>query len=521
MSYDVVIAGAGPAGITLALELARAGLRIALIESGGQDFDPDTQELYDGEVTGNDSVDLMAIRLRLLGGTTNHWGGHCIPLDPIDFDRRPLNGMSGWPFGRDTLLPYYARAHEWLRIGPFDYARDIGAGVSDADFLLPEEPRIESIPLRLARGPLRFGEVYGPALAAEPNIDLQLWSNVTGLILDGDDRIAGVEVAGLDGSRRRVEGRVTVLACGAVETARQLLLANAALGRSFGDAGGLLGGCYMDHPTAGAGFLHFAEPVSARAYWSTSIETAEGTLLRYLWRLPDAVLEQEGLVNAQFFLIPLNDDPEERRLASEARRAERGLRSIAKWAVGRPDGGFRLSQSYCDFITNADSFAVAQWTDLVHGGPLTRRVLLKFESEELPEPSNRVTLTDRRDALGLPLPALHWAPGATERDSMIRTATLIGQLAGQHGLGRMELEDHFDEPFWGTTTSWHQIGTARMAANPREGVTDPDCRVHGTRNLFVASGAVMPTNGRANPTLTILALTIRLADHLKTEIAAL
>lgn len=520
MIYDVVIAGAGPAGITLALELSRAGLRIALLESGGEAFDPDTQALYDGEVTGNDAFDLTAIRLRMLGGTTNHWGGHCLPMDEIDFRRRPLNGMSGWPFDRATLLPYYARAHDWLRIGPFDYGRDIGAGLRERDFLLPNEARLETVPLRLARGPLRFGDAYGEALAGASNIDLQLHSNVTGLTLDGDDRMAGVEVAGLDGSRRRIEGRAVVLACGAVETARQIMLANAAHGRSFGDAGGLLGGCYMDHPTAGAGFLHLAEPTPVKAYWNFGVESAEGTPLRYLWRLSDAALEAEGLVNAQFFLIPLSDDSAERAREREARRADRALRSIAKWATGRPDRGFQLSQAYCDFITNADSFAAQTWTDTVHGGTRARRLLLKFESEELPEPSNRVTLTDRRDALGLPLPALHWVPGATERDSMIRSATLIGQIAGAAGLGRMELED-YDRPFWGTTTSWHQLGTTRMAANPREGVVDPDCRVHGTRNLYVASGAVMPTNGRANPTLTILALTIRLADHLKAEVPAL
>jgi choline dehydrogenase-like flavoprotein len=520
MSYDVVIAGAGPAGITLALELAEAGLRIALVESGGEDFDPDTQELHDGDVTGNDSFDLTAIRLRMLGGTSNHWGGHCLPLDEIDFTRRPLNGMSGWPFGRAELLPYYERAHRVLRLGPFDYRRDIGAGLRDRDFLLPDESRIESVPVRLSRGPLRFGDAYGPALQAAGNVDLMLWSNVVGLILEDDDRIAGVEVAGLDGSRRRIEGRVVVLACGAVETARQIMLANAAHGRSFGDAGGLLGRCYMDHPTSGAGFLHMADPTPLKAYWNFALQSAEGTPLRYLWRLSEEVLAAEGLVNAQFFLIPLSEDDAERQREREARRADRALRNIAKWATGRPDRGFRLSQEYCAFITNADSFAMQSWADAVHGGTRVRRVLLKFESEQLPERGNGITLTDRRDALGLPLPALHWVPGEAERDSMIRSATLIGQIAGAAGLGRMELED-YDRPFWGTTTSWHQLGTARMAANPREGVTDPDCRVHGTRNLFVASGAAMPTNGRANPTLTILALTIRLADHLKAEIAAL
>ena len=519
MEYDVVIVGAGPAGITLALELDGAGRRVALLEGGDEAFEPELQELYDGTVEGNDWVDLMAIRLRMLGGTSNHWGGHCLPLDPIDFSRRPLSGLSGWPFDRAHLDPFYARAHDYLRLGAFDYSRDIVPGLGDGDFLLPQEPRVESAPLRISPGPLRFGDVYGPALRAAPGIDLRLRTAAVGLALEGDDRIAGVEVVGPDGARDTVAGQAVVLACGAVETARLLMVANAALGRSFGDAGGLLGRCYMDHPTAGAGFLRLSRPVSDRAYWRNDLYTAEGTLVRHLWRLPDAVLEAEGLANAQFFLIPFTDDPAARQRAAEARRADRALRDIAKWVIRRPERGFELSEAYCAFVTNADSFAAQHWVQAVHGSGADN-ILLKFESEELPSPHNRVTLSDRRDALGLPMPVLHWAPGEAERDSILRSTVLLGQLCGEHGLGRIELETHFDEPFWGTTTSWHQLGTARMAVNPREGVVDADARVHGTRNLYVAGGAAMPTNGRANPTLTIVALTIRLADHLTGEGAA-
>lgn len=514
--YDVVIVGGGPAGITLALELARADLRIALVESGGEDFDPDTQALYEGETVGNDIVDLMAARLRFLGGTSNHWGGHCLPLDAIDFDRRPLNGMSGWPFGRDHIDPFYERAHVYLRLGAFDYGRDIVPGLSDRDFLLSDDPRIESVPQRQSRGPLRFGDAFRAELEASERIDLMLWSNVVGLEVADDDRITAVEVSDLAGARRRIEGRAVVMACGAVENARLLMLTNAAHGRSFGDAGELLGRCYMDHPASGAGFLTFSEPLAPRAYWRNE-RTGDGVPVRFMWRLAEDVLEAEGLVNAQFFLIPFSEDPAARRLRAEANRADRALREIAKWVLLRPERGFELSREYCTFITNADSFVTHRLAPPSEG---TRRVLLRFESEELPSRHNRITLSDDRDALGLPRPILHWSPGDTERESMIRSTTLIGQICGANGLGRMELED-FDRPFWGTGTSWHQLGTTRMAVSPTEGVVDPDARVHGTRNLFMAGGSVMPTNGRANPTLTIVALSIRLADHLKTEVASL
>lgn len=516
--HDVVIVGGGAAGITLALELVDAGLRVALLESGGVDFNPDTQLLADGPVVGNDSFDLTGIRLRFLGGTTNHWGGHCLPMDEIDFDRRPLSGLSGWPFARADLLPYYERAHDYLRLGHFDYSRDVGQGLDDGDFLLNETP-VESAPLRLSHGPLRFGDAYRDDLERSENIDLQLNSNAIGFVLADDDRITGVEVASLDGERRIVEGRVIVLAAGAVENARMLMLANASHSRNFGNAGGLLGKCYLDHPTSGAGWITFSQPVGTRAYWRNDLEADDGTLLRYVWRLSEEVLRDEGLVNAQFYLIPMSADQAARQRRMESRHADRALRNIAKWAIGRSDDDYRLSEEYCAFITNADSFAAETWMQIVHG-ERTDRILLKFESEELPSPHNRVSLSDERDTFGQPLPVLHWAPGNTERESMIRTTTLIGQVCGQQGLGRLEFED-FNRPYWGTTTSWHQLGTTRMATSPREGVVDADARVHGTRNLFVASGSVLPTGGRANPTMTIVALTIRLADHLKQEITAL
>ncbi len=518
MVYDVIVVGAGPAGITAAMELRDSGLRIALVESGDLDFDPDIQALYDGEVTGHDALDLTGIRLRMFGGTSNHWGGHCLPLDRLDFSRRPLSGMSGWPFDFDHLRPFYGRAHVYCDLGPFDYSRALTPGLGDDDFLLLGDPRIETVAAR-GSGPQNFGTAFHDTLRANPNVDLLLRRNVVGLIVDGDGRVGGVEARPLDGEVERIEGRIVVLAAGAVETARLMLISNARNGQRLGDAGDLVGRCYMDHPSGGAAFLHFRRPMPPLAYWQ-QLSDAAGKEVRYAWRLSDAVLEAEGLANSHYYVLPFATDPATRQRQRDAKSSVNALKSIAKWGLGREQDEFRLSQAYCDFITNADSFVADQW--LVRTGRVgVDRALLRYEVEQMPTRDNRVTLSDSRDPLGLPKPVVNWSPGATERDSVVRAMELIGQACGEAEIGRIELESHFDEPYFNCFTSWHQMGTMRMAVSAQDGVVDPDCRVHGTPNLFVAGGAVMPSVGRSNPTLTIVALSIRLADHIKSEVATL
>lgn len=512
--YDLLIVGGGPAGVTIANECDGAGLRVALLESGGVDFDGDTQALYDGEVTGLEEIDLTASRLRMLGGTSNHWGGHCLPLDPIDFARAPLSGLTGWPVTRDDMQPFYDRAHVYLRLGDFDYGPLAARGVSAANLLLEGDATIETTAVRQsAHPPANFNDEYREALTASDNVHLWLWSNLTGLDIDGDGRVTGVRTKTLSGVERTFTARRVVLACGAVETARRLMLANAEGGTSYGDAGGLLGACYMDHPSGGAAFLWPETPLSAAAYanFSKDLQTPDGTGMRYVWKLREDVMEREGLANAQFDLLPYTTDLEARAQRREARRGLNGLRQIAKWTLGRGRDDFSLSQNYCTFITSTDAM-VAEW--MAPAGDIDR-ILLKYECEQQPSRDSRITLLETRDAFGQPLPRLHWSPTEDDRLSLIRSTELIGQAVGAAGLGRLEFEEGREDRWWNFSTSWHQLGTTRMAPGASDGVVDPDCRVHGTRNLYVAGGSVFPSGSRANPTLTITALALRLADHLK------
>lgn len=513
--YDVAIIGAGPAGITLAQELSGQGLRVALLESGGLEFDGDTQLLYDGTVTGLEETDLTASRLRFFGGTSNHWGGHCLPLDPIDFDRAPLSGLSGWPISRQNLDPYYRKAHEYCDLGSYDYRV-----ATDADeLLLAQDDMIETTVIRQSK-PTRFGEKYRSQLGSALDVDVLLWANVVHLETNSDGNVQGIHWATLTGQRGVTVARVVVMACGAVENARLLLASNARNGQRLGDAGAFLGACYMDHVAGGAGFLHFAAPVRSKIYWGEHPRGADGVPRHHVWRLRDAVLRREGLANTQFFLLPFSEDADVQAERVAAYRSLDGLKSVAKWALGRDIGDQTLSDSYCSFINDAEALAVKIATDF-RGGEQVDRLLLRYEAELQPDKSNRVTLADGQDELGQAQTILHWSPSLFDRDSIVRSTILIGQACGAAELGRVELEDHFDARYWDASTTWHALGTTRIARAPEDGVVTEDLRVHGARNLFIAGGSVMPSGGRANPTLTIVALTIRLGDFLKSELGML
>jgi choline dehydrogenase-like flavoprotein len=132
-----------------------------------------------------------------------------------------------------------------------------------------------------------------------------------------------------------------------------------------------------------------------------------------------------------------------------------------------------------------------------------------------------VTLSSERDALGVPRVQLDWQLTELDKHSIRRFYEIVGREAGRSGVARVQLHEWLMEEGFPSFLSggWHHMGTARMAANPNEGVVDPDCKVNGIGNLYVAGSAPFPTGGAVNPTLSLVALTLRLSDHLKDKLS--
>ena len=478
----VCVIGAGAAGITVARRLRGTGTSVLVLESGGFELDESTQSLYEGAVTGepmrffNTSPTLDFMRLRWFGGTTNHWGGWCRPLDAADFERRDHVPGSGWPFGLDHLDPWYAEAQKVCQLGPYRYdaewwtERGAGRAVLDTE-------QLRSVVFQFSP-PTRFGEVYRPELTSAADITVCLWANVVDLPLDAN-RVAAAEIAVLDGARFRVEANTFVLATGGIEVARLLLTCNRDRVAGLGNEHDLVGRHFADHP-------HLRVPAVV----------AERDLDLYEL-VPRSVQGEAGAVERVATIGALTPT----RAASDAL----GLQGLgATIDIVATDGA-------APEITVAEAGALLAATERVAVVPsgLTIRV------EQQPNPESRVRLLRERDRLGVPKVELDWRLTAADRDSLARGVDLLADQLGRAGVALVRSEvDGQTAHQRAVDVGCHHMGTARMHDDPRHGVVDADCRVHGVPNLYIAGSAVFPTTGWVNPTLTIVALALRLADHL-------
>ena len=248
---DVAVVGGGPAGITLARAFAGSAVDVCVIEAGGLQPDPEVQALYQGENAGIE-YPLAALRLRMFGGSSNHWGGYCRPLDPIDFEARDWVPYSGWPFGIEELEPYYGPANDLVEVAPAEY-QDMVYWAQTTGDTLPE----------LATGrmwmrfvhfspPTRFGEKYGPELERADNIRVLLNANVVNIQAAAEGRLVnGLDVSTLSGLSHKVTARYYVVACGGLENARMLLLSNDVVPTGLGNQNDLVGRFFMEHPHLG------------------------------------------------------------------------------------------------------------------------------------------------------------------------------------------------------------------------------------------------------------------------------
>jgi choline dehydrogenase-like flavoprotein len=496
---DVAVIGGGPAGITLARALDRSGVRICVVEAGGDTPDADVQALYEGENVGID-YPLAATRLRYFGGSSNHWGGYCRPLDPIDFEARDWVPYSGWPFGIEELEPYYTQACDIVEIAPGRFA-DVDYWQAASGEAIPPfatgrmRPRFVHF-----SPPTRFGQHYRAQLVQSDDIQVLLHANVVNIAARETGRAIGrLDIRTLNGRSHSVKARHYVVATGGLENARLLLLSNDVVSAGLGNQNDLVGRFFMEHPHLGG----FAEIVLAdigrlpRIYRERV--RADGRAGNAAFNPAAAFMRERRLLNATFMV----------GVAGEYRTAGQAAADPQRHALHTG-----MLQAARPFLT--DSAGTQEAAPDLLGAWLG----VGCACEQVPNPASRVSLSGDRDVLGLNRIRLDWRLTEQDRRSVVEHMRSLALEFGARGIGRMHLNIE-DDGRWPEKVGGgsHHMGTTRMHDDPKQGVVDRNGLVHGIDNLFVAGSSVFPTSGAANPTLTIIALTMRLADHLRERLA--
>jgi choline dehydrogenase-like flavoprotein len=504
---DVCIVGAGAAGITVARELVGQPFRVCVLESGGFEADPDTQGLARGDSVGVPYFPLIAARLRYFGGTTNHWDGWCRPLDPLDFEVRDWVPHSGWPFDHRHLAPFYARAQPICQLGAATY--ELEDWKSDALPLLPfAGDRVTSVIFQHS-APTRFGARYRGALVAANNVSLYLNANAVELETDRNGgTVRLLRAACLTGNRFAIAARRYVVATGGIENARLLLASTKVEPGGVGNRHDLVGRFFMEHPHLESGYLLPSSPevpVRGYSYLPLRINTAR---VSALVTLTPETLRREKLVGFSAVLLPRSRSEISTGVAS-FRVIRRALR---QWT---------LPEDFVKHLGNVisdidDVAAVAYEKAWSRSGVPGALASLYNRMEQAPNPDSRVTLSEERDPFGKPLARLDWRLSELDKRSIRRAHEIFGEEVGRAGIGRFHI-DVDATPNWPPLLigGFHHMGTTRMHTDPRRGVVDANAQVHGVSNLFLAGSSVFPTSGYTGPTLTIVALALRLADHLK------
>lgn len=545
LEVDICIVGAGPAGITLGRELASSkAIKICLLESGDSKFDPVIQSLYEGDLNSNSGYpkdEFTAGRCRQLGGSSNFWEiqiddedvarnifnvRHVIP-DEIDFQQRDEIPYSGWPFERSDLMPYYKRAQKICQIGPLSYAAEDWE-TADRPQLHFSEQGIESRIFQF--GPrTAFAIDYVEELRKTPNVDIYTHANVVELIPHKDGNVVEtVRIATSVDQHFFVKAKTFILATGGMENARLLLLSNSVHTAGLGNQHDLVGRFYMDHPAFNFGIL---KPKDRRLFNTMGLydlHRAQGTAAMARLIFSEETLRNERLLNVGLALVPQIAGLETQSVAF-LRQFTQCLRS--RDLSPKTLGYLQKSLSNMDEVFSYLRFRALKlkqpiyntmrggWSSLAGNNERFFAFYIAAQTEQTPDPNNRISLSDKNDYLGYPSTKLTWSWSRSDINSINRSQELLRQAVAKSNLG--EFQPQFELGMGGRpyiASPHHHLGTTRMHNRPHQGVVNKNCQVHGVANLFIAGSSVFPTGlGYANPTLTIIALATRLSDHIKQQ----
>ena len=499
-SADVCIVGAGAAGIVLAVELARQGKRVVLLEGGGRDVEEESQEPYRSEVAGLKHNGVHIGRFRSMGGSTTRWGGQILELDEIDFEARPWINGSGWPFPKKTLAPFYKRAIALEGLSE--------ATLNDADVwreLGMETPEFDGFESFFSRWcpETNFARLYGQELKTNPLITVWLHTNAVGLELEGE-RVRGVRSKTQSGVAHTFRANEFVWCMGGIESSRFFLqpeLAAMPWHRS-----GLVGRHFQDHIIASAAEIELIDAAGFHAAFDNVF--SRGYKYHPKIRLSPELQKETGTLNTAALIF----------FRSESDEAQVKLKTTAKKLL-RGRFGDVTREDAAQLFRDAPLLARQSWRYAVEHRayvPPNARIELGVHCEQVPDGKSSITLSEERDSLGMLRTRIDWQISELEIRSIrscveVAVKALAPVARVVPDVDMMDAPERFRDK---CGDQYHHMGGMRMSVSPDEGVVDTDLKLHGISNGYVCSAAVFPSSGFSNPTHTVIALAVRLADHL-------
>jgi choline dehydrogenase-like flavoprotein len=500
----ICIIGAGIAGLILARRLASRGFEVHLLEAGGLDFEERSQALFQTEMAHDRHQGTTEGRFRTFGGSSTRWGGQLLPFTSDIFD--PPAGVPSlpWAISEQEVAPYYDEIHNVLGVDSLPY----GAGVLAA-LGRGQTPESADILIRFSKWiPFRrrnLGRTIGPEVLAHPKVTVFTHANVASLTADPEDptRIRSARVLNYSGHEFTFTAARFIVAAGTIESSRILLCSpdvpneNDQIGRYFHD--------HISYHVA-----EFESPERERVLDLLGPGFVDGTIHSCKLEASPELRAREGLYAVMAHIVLI--EPEDSGVAA----TRNFLRSLQRGQLKNA----LLFHFIPVFRGAVDVFRLYYYSRFKQRRAVSKRALIRLniDTEQAPDPQNRIRLSTSTDAIGMPVAIVDWHINQPEKETAARFAHVIHGWLSDAGLCPRKWDSSFtDGTLPQMVDTYHAMGGLRMGDDPATSVVDRNLTVHGLTNLHVASCAVFPSGSSSNPTFTMMALAMRLADHLTAE----
>lgn len=498
-SYDYTIIGAGVAGILLAVKLCEKNKRVLLIESGHFEEDENRQVLNKVEQTGKCVENAVNGRKRAVGGSSIAWGGQSLPFSPLDFEQKEWVEQSGWAIKIDDLKPYYPLANRFLNIDEWDYETDIFKRLTYKKINFKEDTLYQHFSKWAPEPNLK--KCYHPIL--KDKVTVVYNAVLTKMDVDETGKVEKIQITNFDKKHLSIPVNTLILATGGIETNRILLANNHQIKEGIGNHSGWLGKCFMDHPCIEIGTLSHPDVYKLQSVFNTHIFNRR----KYSIRLSLTELAQKkyklvnGSVLIEFWKYPTEGDNPYAQLFNLKNPLQ--LINFKK-----------IIKNYKSYLLSVKALLMDKFIYKHKALPI---IALMLEQE--PTENSYIGLSTERDIFGIPKAKINWEISPKTWQSINVIASFLKKEFGRLSLGDVSIYPHISL----NTTNWasyltdvnHHIGGTRMSATPEKGVVDPQLKVWGHDNLYLCSTSVFPTGSHSNPTLTLMALCLRLVNYLE------